>query len=163
VVQKFLSMIAASIVPGYLYNKEVELLVPVPHLAKVLKLLVNPSVTELDCTAFDKYSDGRRTFNKVLLLHALKNCPRISKIEFRNIDTWNPANISLGVWHFKKSWDNLKSIKTQADYLFDEDSLKFIQENIQNIESVSLNSLLLKRQHFFNIFINSQGVTHCRD
>jgi hypothetical protein len=142
VVQKFLCTIASSMVRTPYWNyKRVELLIPKTHLPEFLSLLLNPSVTELDCTAFDIYSGCSPKYNRFLLMHALENCPKISKIEFWKTDSasWSPSSRqAVPVRFFKKSWNNLKSIKTQADYLFNKKSLKFIQENFPNIESVSL-------------------------
>jgi hypothetical protein len=133
-VQQILSTIASGI---DIYDEEetdAKSLIPLTQLNKVLSLLVNPSVTELDCTVFDIiFSDDNRKFNNLLLKHALKNCPKISKIVFfKSFDCYK----ELPVKHFKQSWNNLISIKT--DYVCNEDTLKLIKENFPNIESVSL-------------------------
>jgi hypothetical protein len=130
-VQQVLSVIA----------KERLLFIPFAeaHLTKVLGLLVNPSVTELNCTAFDHNVTVSREVNNFLVKHALKNCPNITKIELRHekplVSRQNRD--TLPVECFKASWNNLKSIKSHNDYICNDDTLKFIQENFPNIESVN--------------------------
>jgi hypothetical protein len=131
-------MIASSI---HQYNDNMEankLLIPMPQLTKVLSLLVNSSVTEINCSAFGKKSDEMsRKFNHFLLKHTLKNCPKINKVKLLSK---KPFFHLLGkleilpVELFKKSWNDVKSIKSHTEYLCTDDTLKFIQENFPNIE-----------------------------
>jgi hypothetical protein len=110
-------------------------------LIRLLDLLVNPSVTELNCTVFDSSFFRSRKFNNFLLVHALKNCPKISKIEFRNkqfrsSDLVKKKIDKLPIKCFKNSWNNLTSIKCQKDFIVNDNTLKLILENFPNIESV---------------------------
>jgi hypothetical protein len=139
VVQQFLSLIASGTSQFNVNLDADQLIIPLPHLTEVLSLLVNPSVTELDCTVFDSSSSNRK-FNNFLVKHALQNCPNIRKIELRNqlCATFKPHQHrdTLPVECFKRSWNNLTSIKSRDDFICNEDTLKFIQENFPNIESV---------------------------
>jgi len=133
-VVRFLSMIAAS------NNDEADkMLIPFRHLTKVLGLLVNPSITELDCTAFDG-SSGTRKINNFLLEHALKHCLKIRKIKLLNSNSFRMTSKrdQLPVKRFKSSWSNLTIIKSHNDYMCNEKTLKLIRENFPNIELVSL-------------------------
>jgi hypothetical protein len=111
-------------------------------LMRLLDLLVNPYVTELNCAVFNKIRLIRtRKFNDFLLVHALKNCPKISRIEFGNkqslsLDMFRQKIDILAIECFKNSWNNLTSIKCQEDFIVDENALKLIQENFPNIELV---------------------------
>jgi hypothetical protein len=110
--------------------------IPLIHLTQLLGQLVNPSVTELDCTLFDYSRANSRALKSELLANAVENCPNISKIKLARTDllSWNNS-FMIPVERLKKSWDNLKSINTAFNqYKCTEDNLKFIQENIPNIE-----------------------------
>jgi len=164
VVQQFLPMISSGMAQLNI-NKEVD---KVPHLTKVLSLLLNPYVTELNCKLFNRISSYSLLFNNFLLRHTLKNCPNISKIELsthRERPTPFRVNTELDqeilpVELFKKSWNNLKSIKSQNDYHCNEDTLKFILENFPNIESV----IWFSRRVLSNSSLNiPQGIKHIRD
>jgi len=133
-VQQLLSMIILE-TNQLIIDSDKMLNIPLSHLTKVLGLLVNTSVTELDCTVFDSSSDSHN-FNNFLLEHALKNCPQISKIELMNSGKlFNRKQNILPVAHFKKSWSDLKIIKSH-DYICNEKALKLIQQSFPNIESV---------------------------
>jgi hypothetical protein len=126
VVQQFLSMLALD---KFDFKKEVDkMLIPLAHLTKVLGLLVNPTVTEIHCASFVSIG-GNRKFNNFLLKHALENCPKISNIEYLS------KSNSCSVERLKKSWDNLKSIKSE-DLICKEITLKLIKKKIPNLESV---------------------------
>jgi hypothetical protein len=134
VVQQFLSTIASGM-GEFVKNFDADkMLIPLPHMAKVLTLLMNSCVTELDCTVFDHFT-GVHKFNNLLLEHSLKNCPAMSKIKFKNKDSTEFPDI-LPVEQFKKSWNDLKSLKSQ-DFICNEQTLEFIQENFPDIESVN--------------------------
>lgn len=143
VVQQFLSMIASGMGISNADMDAKKMLIPLPHLSEVLKQLLNPYVTELDCTLFDKVTCNAKKYNNLLLKHALKNCPKISKIYVANPKSavyLPPEQVTdqLPVERFKQSWDNLKSINiSRHDYICDENTLKLIQENCPNIESVA--------------------------
>jgi hypothetical protein len=99
---------------------------------------VNPNVIELNCTVFDCSSD-RRAFNNLLLKHALKNCPKIRKIELMNSSNsfkLNKKRVSLPVQRLKRSWTDLVCIKSHNGFTCNEKTLKLILENFPNIESV---------------------------
>jgi hypothetical protein len=72
-VQQLLSVIASD---EMLLNSFTE----TQSVQNLLSLLVNPSVTELNCAVLDS-NTSYGNFNDFLLKHALKNCPKISKIE----------------------------------------------------------------------------------
>jgi hypothetical protein len=131
VVQRFFSMLALEI-----YEEEDKLLIPLPLLSKFLCLLVNSTVTEINCASFITMG-GNLHYNNFLLEHALKNCPKISKIEFLGTSLTCSTNNShvLPVERLKKSWSNLKSIKT-PDLICDENTFKLILDNFPSIESV---------------------------
>jgi hypothetical protein len=123
--------------------------IPLSHLTKVLGLLVNQSVTELDCTAF---LSKVHNFNSFLLEHALKNCPKISKISLMNSGKlFNKKQNILPVAHFKKSWSNLTIIISHDNYICNEKALKLIQESFPNIESVIID---YERRSFANFLIH---------
>jgi hypothetical protein len=139
VVQLFLSMISCGM-NQYFINKDAEkLLVPFALLKKVLSLLVNSSVTEINCRSLDD-SGTIKKFHNFLLRHTLKNCPKISKIELRCESNLTHLTICepefLPVERFKNSWADLRSIKSRNEYICSVDTLKYIQENFPNIESV---------------------------
>jgi N-acetylglutamate synthase-like GNAT family acetyltransferase len=138
-VQRFLSMISSGIYQ-YNVNRDTEnLLVPFALMKKVPSLLVNSSVTEINCRAFADNSTNKNIHN-FLLQHALKNCPVLSKIELRCERKLTSLTIRepefLPVERFKNSWADLKSIKSRNEYICSVDTLKYIQENFPNIESV---------------------------
>jgi len=121
-----------------------------PYLTKEeLGLLVNPSVTELNCLLFNSISKGP-IFSNFLLDHALENCPKITKIELLN--RWRRCDRktidTLPVQLFKYRWNNLKSLKCYNDFIVYDNTLRFIQENFPNIESV----LLFKKKMYLLIF-----------
>jgi hypothetical protein len=129
-------------------------------LTKVLGLLVNPSVTELDCyELLDCKLDIYQELNSFLVEHALNNCPDIRKITLMAWEQHEQKHI-LPVCRLKKSWNNLKSINVgYLSLTCNEDTLKLIQENFPNIESVfRLNCS--RRQNYFLLFFNPQGVKH---
>lgn len=142
-MQQFLSMIASGMGICNADMDAKKMLIPLPHLSKVLKQLLNPYVTELDCTLFDEVLCNAKKYNNLLLKHALKNCPKISKIYVANPkpsvymladQVTDPLPVEL----FKQSWNNLKSINSsRRDYICDENTLKLIQESCPNIESVA--------------------------
>jgi hypothetical protein len=109
----------------------------------LLSLLVNPSVTELNCSVLDS-NPRAGNFSDFLLKHAMKNCPKISKIELTNpYKLYNYDNVQeymLPVESLKMSWNNLRSIKL-VDYICNEKTVKLIQENFPNMESVFLFTL----------------------
>jgi hypothetical protein len=124
-VQQLLSVIAS----------DKKLLIPFTEaqlVQKLLGLLVNSSVTELNCAVLDNPRAGN--FSDFLLKHALKKCPKISKIELMNRYYHERM---LPVERFKLSWNNLKSIKSRG-YFCNEDTFQLILENFPNIESVFL-------------------------
>jgi hypothetical protein len=132
-VQQILSVIAS----------DKKLLIPFTEARSIkvlLSLLVNSSVTELNCAVLDR-NTSYGNFNDFLLKHALKNCPKISKIELTNpYKVYNYDYVQeymLPVESLKMSWNNLRSIKI-VDYICNEKTLKLIQENYPNIESVIL-------------------------
>jgi hypothetical protein len=144
-VQQLLSMIVLDTNKLKVVESDKVLNITLSHLTKVLGLLVNTSVTELDCTVFDSSSNSHN-FNNFLLEHALKNCPQISKIELMNSGKlFNRKQNILPVAHFKKSWTDLKIIKSH-DYICNEKALKLIQESIPNIEYVL--HICLKNEFF---------------
>jgi hypothetical protein len=130
------------------------MLIPaLPHLTKVLSLLVNPSVTELDCTVYDG-SFSYAKINNLLMKHALQNCPNIRKINFGRVeDDIREYQKRMPIERLKKSWNNLKSIKTEG-YYYEEDTLKFIQENFPNIESDCLDCP--RDYNLINLFIHRE-------
>jgi hypothetical protein len=139
VVQQFLSMIAIGIHHFSTFAQEEKLLIPMPLLTKVLGQLVNPNVTELNCMLFDNsiFEIDNSCFNKdndFLAEHALKNCPKISKIGFNHL---KPLMVGgkpqeLPVELLKKSWINLRTIKT-TNFICKENTLKLIQQNFPNL------------------------------
>jgi hypothetical protein len=86
-------MIASSLLPWRISGDVSKFLIPEEHLIKVLGLLVNPSVIELDCTVFD--GGHSRKINNFLLRHSLKNCPNISKIKLKES---NGRHYFSGYW-----------------------------------------------------------------
>jgi len=154
-VQQLLSTIASGMGQCNVNMEADKMLIPLQYLTKVLGLLVNPSVTEINCTVLD--SVNSRKFNNFLLKHTLKNCPKISKIELMNKKAFmhllGKRDI-LPVDLFKKSWSDLKSIRSRNDYLSTDDTLKFIQENFPNIESVICPT---RDDYYFLIFNISTG------
>jgi hypothetical protein len=133
VVQKFLSTLSS----GTKDKDEDKMLIPLQYVYQFLRLLVNPSVTEINCSGFDCYKSSRNVHN-FLLRHALENCPKISKVTFmdKGLCRYPKSGEILPVERFKRSWNNLTSIKTHNDLICKEDTLKFIQQNFPNIESV---------------------------
>jgi hypothetical protein len=133
-------MIASGIYQFKVNAKSLDkMLIPFPLLTKVLSLLLNSSVTELDCTVFDSYYS--QNFSNFLFKHALSNCPKINKITLMDeklLMLDNRSHDILPVELFKGSWNNLRSIHSRQWYLCTDHTLKFIQENYPNIESVSL-------------------------
>jgi hypothetical protein len=118
VVQHFLTMIASGTGTRNINMEADKMLIPLTHLKKVLALLVNPSVTEINCTLFDNIRANSQKFNNFLLKHSLENCPKISKIDFMNSKPSNKFDTKrnvLPIERFKKSWNDLKSIKTNCD------------------------------------------------
>jgi predicted lipase len=115
------------------------LLIPFALMKKVLSLLVNSSVTEINCRAFADNSTNKKIHN-FLLQHTLKNCPKLSKIELRCERKLTSLTFRepefLPVERFKNSWADLKSIKSRNEYICSVDTLKYIQENFPSIESV---------------------------
>jgi hypothetical protein len=145
-VQQILSVIAS----------DEKLLIPFTKARSIkvlLGLLVNPSVTELDCAVLDSNPQAGN-FSDFLLKHALKNCPKISKIELTNPNRYNPEQM-LPVECFILSWNNLQSINS-FDYICDEKTVKLIQENFPNIESV----ILFYLESLANFFYIYQGIKH---
>jgi hypothetical protein len=145
-VQQLLSVIAS----------DKKLLIPFTEARSIkvlLGLLVNPSVTELDCAVLDSNPQAGN-FSDFLLKHALKNCPKISKIELTNHYRYNHEQM-LPVERFKLSWNNLQSINS-FDYMCNEKTVKLIQENFPNIESVIL--FYLERLANFFIFTRELSV-----
>jgi hypothetical protein len=138
-VQQLLSVIASDEMLLISFTKA-------QSVQKLLGLLVNSSVTELDCSVLDSNPQAGN-FSDFLLNHALKNCPKISKIELKNHYRYNHEQM-LPVERFKLSWNNLQSIKS-FDYICNEKTLKLIQENFPNIESVFL-FYLESHANFFN-------------
>jgi hypothetical protein len=126
-VQKFVYLLN-------MYQEKNQLLIPLPHLIELLTQLLNPSVTQLDLTLFRRISNA----NKILLLnHALKKCPKIGKIKLMEFNCYNygELQILLPAEVFHKSWNNLKVVNCTADdYIAPAETLKFIQENMPNIE-----------------------------
>jgi hypothetical protein len=120
----------------------------------LLSLLVNPSVIELNCAVLDS-NTSYGTFNDFLLKHALKNCPKISKIKLTNRHYRYNHEHMLPVERFKLSWNNLKSIKSRS-YICNEKTFKFILENFPDIESVFLFYL----ESLANFLYISQGIKH---
>ena len=138
VVQKFLHTISGmDCGPSNICMEPEDMLIPLKHLTKVLGLLLNPFITELDFTIFDRLPF---TPNYIIFLmeYALDNCPKISKIKLMDtlIYTFYKERNLLPVERFKQSWNNLKSISCHEDYICIDETLKLIQENIPNIESV---------------------------
>jgi len=110
-----------------------KMFIPLPLLTKVFGVLVNPSVTELNCIAFVR--DSEQCFNNFLLEHALENCPQIRKISLENNDKLfeKKHNNNLPVELFIKSWRNLTYIKAHT-FICNEKALKLIQKSFPNIE-----------------------------
>jgi hypothetical protein len=135
-VQQFLSIIASrrSLPWEFGMGGVDQMLIPEEHLIKMLGLLVNPSITELDCTIFNEHRNLRKV-NNFLLEHSLKNCPNILKIKFENNFKY-PLFSELPIECFKKSWFNLRSINIRScrTLFSNEDTLKFIQENFPNMK-----------------------------
>jgi hypothetical protein len=132
VVQQFLPMLAFE-----RNEKKGIMLIHWSHLTKVLAVLVNPMVTEINCASFQT-TVGVLTYNDFLVEHALKNCPKISKIKFLSRPSRfackNPL-IVLPAERLKKSWSNLTSINASG-YFCDENTLKLMLDNFPSIESV---------------------------
>jgi hypothetical protein len=130
-VQQILSVIASD-------EKLLILFTEARSIKKLLGLLVNPSVTELDCAVLDSNPQAGN-FSDFLLKHALKNCPKISKIELINSSNsfkLNKKRASLPVLRLKRSWTDLICIKSHNGYTCNEKTLKLILENFPKIESV---------------------------
>jgi hypothetical protein len=149
VVQNLWSMIASGIGKFNIDMNKVEL-VPLPDLTKVLRLLLNPNVTEFNCTVFDSIEFESPKFNNFLLKHALENCPKISKIALLNKSgiriPFKKQQFLLPIERFQQSWNNLLSIQTSqeddhgsyscTDDFCNEHTLEVIQQNFPNIELV---------------------------
>lgn len=165
VVQQFLSMIASGLGRNNARMDPDKMLIPLSLLPKMLKLLLNPFITELDCTAFDNILSDKCKISKILLKHALKNCPKISKINCFNINgkklRGQRITDLLPIELFKQSWSNLKSITSICGYSCNEDTFKLIRENFPNIESV-FTLLMLENDITFQ-FCNLQGVGNFRE
>jgi hypothetical protein len=142
-------MIASAFGKFNIDMKKVDL-VPLPDLTKVLRLLLNPNVTEFNCTVFDSIEFESPKFNNFLLNHALVNCPKMSKIELNNRSgrrvPFKKPQFLFPIERFKQSWNNLLSIQTSqeddhgnyicTDDFCNEHTLEVIQQNFPNIELV---------------------------
>jgi hypothetical protein len=121
--------------------------IPHVYLRPFLQLLLNPQMTQLDCTKFDIKRNSLK-LHDFLLEHALNNCPNITKVKLlftRSKKCWpyHPQKDrgSLPLERFKQSWKQLAHISADRSFSITDQCLQYIHENFPNME---LEYLLLK-------------------
>lgn len=106
-------------------------LIPKSDELEMVKMLLNPNVTEFDALAFNDYS---RSSDEVYYRHALENCPRLTKVGKGSPVIYQRHWEDLPVNELK-TWTNLKHFNMKGFYCRDE-TMRQLQENCPQLESV---------------------------